>query len=101
MPHAMQKLGLQGARCYYHQGRPRRKVIDEQPPLNMKVFYAPLTGARLQNVLGEYGGTHYSSLMTLDEYHNTGMHKSALVCQVFYKKNMNDKHARTRWYTVY
>ena len=101
MPHAMQKLGLQGAQCYFHQGRTQGKVMDKQPPLNTQVFYAPLTGVRLQKFFGEYGGTGHFSLMTLDEYHSRGLQKSALVCQVFYKKNMKDKHARTLWYTLY
>ena len=29
------------------------------------------------------------------------MKDSALVCQVFYRKNMKDKHARTLWNTPY
>ena len=82
MPHAMQKLGLQGAQCYFHRGKTRRKVIDKQPPLNTKVFYAPLTGGRLHKFLSDYGGTDHFSLMTLDEYHITGLQKSALVCHV-------------------
>ena len=101
MPYAMQKLGLQGPQCYFHHGRTRRKVIDKQPPLNTKVFYAPLTGRRLHKFLSDYGGTDHFSLMTLDEYHSRGLQKSALVCQVFYKKNMKDKYARTLWYTLY
>ena len=100
IPHAMQKLGLQGAQCYLHQGRTRRKVMDKHPPLNTKFFHAPLTGVRLQK-LGDYGGTDHFSLMTLDEYHSRGLQKSALVCQVFYKKNMKDKYARRLWYTLY
>ena len=28
--------------------------------LNTKVLYAPLTGTRLRNFLGEYGGTDHS-----------------------------------------
>ena len=75
MPHTMQKLGLQGAQCYFHQGRTRRKVIDKQPPLNTKVFYVPLTGERLHKFLSDCGGADHFSLMTLDEYHSRGLQK--------------------------
>ena len=60
--------------------------MNRQPFLNTKVFYAALIGPRFEKILDEYGGADHFSLMPLDECHSRGLEKSALVCQVFYKK---------------
>ena len=60
-----------------------------------------LQACTCKKFLGDDGGTDHFSLMTLDEYHSRGLQTSALVCQVFYKKNMKDKYACTLWYTLY
>ena len=61
--------------------------MDKQPPLNTKVFYAPLSGARLQEFFGEFGGVDHFSLMTIDEYHSKGLQQTALVSRSLTKNN--------------
>ena len=76
-------------------------MIGRQPPVIPKIFHAALIGNRLHKFTEEYGGADLLSVMTLDEYHGKGLKDSALVCRVFYKKDMKDKHARTLWHTLY
>ena len=98
---AIQKLGLQGAQCYSHQGGTRRKMLDRQPPVSAIFFSVALSGNRLHKFIQEHGGANHFSFMTLDEYAGKGLKDSALMCEVFYKKNMKDKHAHTLWHTLY
>ena len=97
----MNKLGLHGAHCYLHNIKTRRKPLNGLAPINTKIFYAPLQEGRLSKFVEDHAQHEHVAVMSVDEFHSKSLKEAYLIAQVFYKKEMKEKFAKSLWYTLY